>query len=284
MKSILACTDGSIYATSVYDHSAWAAKRSAAKVHVLHMLDPKREQADIVDRSGNLGLDTSQELLSELVAFEETKNRLAREHGKTILHNAKQHLQDAGVEQVSTEQLHGGLIEAVTRLEHQVDLVVLGKRGNAADFAKLHLGSNLERVIRASSRPVLVASRQFKPIKRLLIAYDGGQSADKAIRFAIDNPLLKDLECHLIRAGRIDSNAESSVQQAADTLRSAGYIVHPKAIQGDAETVISNIVEKEDIHLLVMGAYGHSRIRQLMVGSTTTAMVRTCRIPVLMFR
>ncbi|MEO6054349.1 MAG: universal stress protein, partial [Chthoniobacterales bacterium] len=36
--------------------------------------------------------------------------------------------------------------------------------------------------------------------------------------------------------------------------------------------------------LLVMGAYGHSRIRQLMVGSTTTAMVRTCQVPVLMFR
>ncbi len=41
---------------------------------------------------------------------------------------------------------------------------------------------------------------------------------------------------------------------------------------------------RENIHLLVMGAYGHSRIRQLMVGSTTTAMVRTSHVPVLMFR
>jgi len=33
-----------------------------------------------------------------------------------------------------------------------------------------------------------------------------------------------------------------------------------------------------------MGAYGHSPIRQFILGSTTTTMVRTCQIPVLMFR
>jgi len=38
------------------------------------------------------------------------------------------------------------------------------------------------------------------------------------------------------------------------------------------------------INLLVMGAYGHSRIRYLIIGSTTTEMIRTCKIPVLLFR
>ncbi|BET68628.1 hypothetical protein ASA1KI_35460 [Opitutales bacterium ASA1] len=38
------------------------------------------------------------------------------------------------------------------------------------------------------------------------------------------------------------------------------------------------------VDLLVIGAYGHSRIRQFIVGSTTTACVRTCLVPVLMFR
>ncbi|MDF1750857.1 MAG: universal stress protein, partial [Alphaproteobacteria bacterium] len=38
------------------------------------------------------------------------------------------------------------------------------------------------------------------------------------------------------------------------------------------------------IDLLVMGAYGHSRIRNLIIGSTTSAMLRLCKIPVMMFR
>jgi nucleotide-binding universal stress UspA family protein len=37
-------------------------------------------------------------------------------------------------------------------------------------------------------------------------------------------------------------------------------------------------------YVMVMGAYGHSRIRSLVIGSTTEAMVRRCKVPVLMFR
>ncbi len=37
-------------------------------------------------------------------------------------------------------------------------------------------------------------------------------------------------------------------------------------------------------HMLVMGAYGHSPLRAMIVGSTTTEMVRSCSVPVLLFR
>jgi nucleotide-binding universal stress UspA family protein len=48
--------------------------------------------------------------------------------------------------------------------------------------------------------------------------------------------------------------------------------------------MIAEAIEREGIQLLVMGAYGHSPIRHLILGSTTTTMVRTCHVPVLMFR
>ncbi len=286
IQNILTCTDGSVYATSVYDHTLWAATRSTAAVHVLHMLDPRTNVAGGFDLSGNLELDTGTELIEEIVQLEEAKSRLLRERGKLILADAKKHLIDGGVGQVTVEQQNGRLIEAVTRVEQekQADLVVLGKRGEAADFDKLHLGSNLERVIRGSQRPVLVAARKFAPIERFLIAYDGGPSAEKAIRFAVKQPLLTGLECHLVRAGKIDDDAAWFLQEAAGKLRDAGYTVHAEAIAGAPEAVIAEQVNKHAIQLLVMGAYGHSRIRQLMVGSTTTEMVRTCAVPVLMFR
>lgn len=284
MKKILTCTDGSIYAPSVYDHTAWAATRCHSAVHVLHMLNPHRERAEIMDLSGNLGPGTGEELLEDLVSFEETKNRLAREQGKAILAEARHHIESAGVRAVSVEQQHGKLVEAVTRMEADADLLVIGKRGNCADFAKLHLGSNLERVIRASIRPVLVASRRFVPIERFLIAYDGGPSIEKAIAYLVTSPLLKGIDCHMIRAGKIDANAEWFLAEAADKLRAAGYSVQTTAKAGDPETVIGAAVEELGIQFLVMGAYGHSKIRHLVVGSTTTAVVRTCKIPVLMFR
>jgi nucleotide-binding universal stress UspA family protein len=55
-------------------------------------------------------------------------------------------------------------------------------------------------------------------------------------------------------------------------------------LRGDAETAIAEYVATAGIDLLVMGAYGHGRLRNMIVGSTTTALLRSCKIPVLVFR
>lgn len=284
MKKILTCTDGSIYAQSIYSHTAWAANRWNASVHLLHMLEPQHKAAGSVDFTGAIGPDTGEELLQQLVALEEEKSRLARERGKRLLEAAQAALQAKGVKTITTEQQHGELVESVTKIEQNSDLVIMGKRGEHADFASLHLGSNLERVIRASFRPVLVASRHFTPIERFLIAYDGGPSIEKALQFAQEQPILKGVSCHLVRAGKIDAKAEKSLGEAAEKLKSAGYSVTVRVISGHPEKAIEQTVKDQDIQLLVMGAYGHSRIRNLIVGSTTTEMVRTCQIPVMLFR
>ena len=54
--------------------------------------------------------------------------------------------------------------------------------------------------------------------------------------------------------------------------------------QGQADDVISAYVKSEAMDMLIMGAYGHSHIRTLIIGSTTSSMLRSCPIPVLMFR
>jgi nucleotide-binding universal stress UspA family protein len=284
MNTILTCTDGSAYAPSVYDHSAWAAKRANASIHVLHMLPPHRESADQADLSGHIGFDTGEALLEELISFEEKKNRLARLRGKALLEDARKRLAAAGVATITTEQRHGSLVEDIEELEVSADLVVMGKRGESAALAKSHLGSNLERVIRASIRPALVAPQRFDLITSFLIAYDGGPSSEKAVQFAVDHPLLKGLTCHLLRSGRVDANAEWFLQEAAAKLREAGYEVQARATPGTPEHVICDAIKQDDIRLLVMGAYGHSRIRQFILGSTTSEMVRTSQIPVLLFR
>ena len=63
----------------------------------------------------------------------------------------------------------------------------------------------------------------------------------------------------------------------ARRLREAGFDVEGFLLHGDPDDVTGAHVEN-GIGLLVMGAYGHSRIRSLIVGSTTEAMVRLCKI------
>lgn len=282
MPTILSCTDGSAYAPSVYDHSAWAAGRMNASVHVLHMLDPRRERASIATFSGHLGLDDRDQLLHELVELEETQARVAQARGRVLLRAAQDHLQKSGVKDITTEQRHGSLVEAME--EAKADLIVIGKRGESAGFAKLHLGANLERVIRTSQQPVLVSSRAFAPVEQMLIAFDGSPTAKKIIDYACQKPLLQKLTCHLLTVGKTTESIAESHDNARTQLTQAGYTVISKTLPGEPDKVIPGVLEEEKIQLLVMGAYGHNRIRRLIVGSTTTTMVRTCHVPILMFR
>lgn len=285
MTKISAYIDASSYLDSVCDHAAWVAERMGATVEVLHVLGRRDMHGDGGDLSGALDADARDTLLAELSALDEQKAKLAQKRGRLILDQAKKRLEDAGVVNVTTKLRIGDLVETVQEHETGADLIVIGKRGEAAAFASQHLGSNLERVVRASSNPVLVASRAFRPIKRVLIAYDGGPSVTRAVNFlAGTGSGFSGLELTLIKVGSCTDDAKVRVEQAAQQLGSAGYQALTRIVPGQPETVIAEAVANEGFDLLVMGAYGHSRIRTLMIGSTTTELMRSCRVPVVLFR
>jgi len=282
--NILACTDGSIYAPSVYQHAAWAAEQMGAAVHALHMLNPHHENPIKSDLSGNLGFDARKHLLDEIVELEAAQAKLAVKRGEAILEDAKAQLEAAGVGEVLADQKHGSLSDSIANYEKDAELIVLGKRGNNANFEKGHLGTNLERVIRSCQHPVLVASREFKPMKNFVIAFDGGKSALKAVEYAVSAPLLKGMHAYLLYVGSGNAKVEAALAQAEAKLRAAGYEVTIEQRAGEPDEVIKDVVAQDHIDLLVMGAYGHSPIRQFIVGSTTTAMIRSVKLPVLLFR
>ena len=283
MSTILACTDGSLYSPSVYKHAAWAAKRMDAGVQVLHMLNPHHEEPKTHDFSGSIGFGAKSALLEELVELEAANARIAQKRGQAILDDAESVLRDEGLSQIESMQKHGKLSDEISTYEDRADLVVIGKRGNNADFEKGHLGTNLERVIRSCQHPVLVASREFAEPTNFMLAYDGGKSAKKALEYICQNSLLKGLKCYLVSVGSADA-FQASNQEAAAKLEAAGFTVDASVLPGAPEEVLVEFVDRIPVDLLVMGAYGHSHIRNLIVGSTTTNIIRSVHHPVLLFR
>jgi nucleotide-binding universal stress UspA family protein len=283
MTKIVTLLDGSDYTKSVLDHTAWAALRTGATVDVVHVIG--RRQSDTpMDWSGSLELGVRSNLLHELAEHDAQKARLAQERGKLIVDAGVQHLLSAGVVDARAKLQRGDVVETLKQLEAEADLIVLGKRGEAADFAKMHLGSNLERVARVTKKPVMVASRAFTPVNAFMIAYDGGPSADKAVDHIAHGKLFPQIPCHLVMAGSDTEQARSRLENANRKLVEAGFQTEATLIPGDAEKVLSEYVKTHDVGLLVMGAYGHSRIRNFIIGSTTTEMIRSVLIPVMLFR
>jgi nucleotide-binding universal stress UspA family protein len=284
MPSILACTDGSTFAPSVYQHAAWAAHRLTTGVEILHVINHHREHSQTHDLTGAIGVDAAAELTEELAQLEAAQGRVARLKGRALLEDGRRQLAAAGIMGVTTTQRHGTLVETLAELEPRAELVVVGKSGAHAVLAPGQVGGHLENLIRISVRPVLVAEQNFKPIQRFLIAFDNSPSARKAVAYAATSPLLRGLECRLVMVGLKDAAHEAALAEAREQLARAGYTVNAQLLPGKAATVIADQIKGANIDLLVMGAYGHSQIREFFVGSTTTKLVRTSPASVLMFR
>jgi nucleotide-binding universal stress UspA family protein len=284
INKIMAMVDGSVYAQSVCDHTTWLAQKTNASVDLVHVLARQQSAGDDASNlSGSIGFGARTALMEELVELDAQKAKLSHKIGREILDVAKIRMHKDGIEAITTRLRHGEIVETVEESDQGADLLVIGKRGISAEHDMSHLGMNLEHVVRSSKKPVLVASRVFKPINRLLVAFDGGNSVNKAIDHLANSPVFKDIECQLLAVGSESSKGGQKIQQAAEQLRSAGLSVDFRTEQGQPEEVISRHVETDGFDLLVMGGYGHSHIRNLFVGSTTSAMLASCKIPVLLF-
>jgi nucleotide-binding universal stress UspA family protein len=291
MKKIIALVDGSVYSHSVCDHAAWIARHMDAGgapgnvvVELLHVLGRRQTADGPANLSGNIALGARTALLEELSAHDEQTAKLAQKRGRAILEDAKERIEAAGISEVTTKLRIGDIVETVAELEAEADMVVIGKRGEAADFARLHLGSNLERIVRSCHKPIFVTSRAFKPVETFLIAYDGGTSSMKAVDHVARSPLCAGLQCRLLMVGADNDDNRRKLGDALAMLKAGGHSVEADIIPGQPEAVISEVVEKEAVDLLIMGAYGHSRIRSLIIGSTTSEMIRLCKIPIVLFR
>lgn len=284
MPTILACTDGSTFSESVYQHAAWASRRLLANVEVLHVINHHRERSQTHDLSGAIGLNARDELTEELTRLEEAQGRVARFKSKGILEEARKRLAAVGVANVITTQRHGNVVDTQAEFAARAELVVIGKSGENAVLPSGRVGGHLEELVRIGIRPVLVAEREFRAIGRFIIAFDNSPSARKAVAYVAASPLLRDLQSHLIMVGRTDAAHETALNEALDQLVQSGFEVTAELIPGNPASVIAEKVKMGSIDLLVMGAYGHSQIREFFVGSTTTKLVRTCPVTVLMCR
>lgn len=270
---IIALVDGSVYAHSVCDVAGWAGARLGSGVELLHVLG--RREGGGQDLSGSLALGARTALLEELAALDAQRAKLSMQRGRAILEDGKAVLAKVGVE-ATTRLRHGDLLE---ELGSDFDLIVIGKRGEAADFAKGHLGSNLERIVRGTKVPVLVAARAFAPVKKVLVAFDGGPSALRAIDHIASSPLYNGLEVTVVSVGE----APAGLADAQTRLQAAGIAAKGLQVSGQPDIALGKLVE-DGFQMVVMGAYGHNRIRSLIIGSTTTQMIRSCKVPVMLIR
>lgn len=284
MNKVIACVDAAASVLNVCDYATWAAQRLAAPLELLHVLDRHPERAPVTDYSGSIGLGTQESLLQELSTLDEKRSTLAQQHGRELLDGLVRRAREEGVATVESRQRHGSLVETLVDLEHESRLFVLGQHHRAEPGKKLHLDHHVEQAIRAVQRPVLVASAGYREPRSFALAFDGSPTGRKMVETVAGSPLLQGLRCHVVMAGEQTEAGHAHLAWARAVLDTGGFEARVSVVSGEPETSLPNYLKTLAVDLLVMGAYGHSRIRQFIVGSTTTTLLRTSPVPVLVLR
>jgi nucleotide-binding universal stress UspA family protein len=283
MTHVMACIDGSPSAAAVCDYAAWASLRLGAPLSFLHVLDHHR-YPQTADLSGSIGLGTREHLLTDLAALDEKRSKLALAQGRMLLESAKERAVAAGVRKPECRQRHGDLVETVAEMESEIRLLVMGKQGEAGGSLGQHVGSHLESVIRTMHRPILVTPPDFTAPRSAMLAFDGSATTRKGVEMLATSPLFRGMPIHLVMVGSRTGEAVAHVERARQVLLDAGFTVPAEIRAGEVGPALHAYQAEHGIDLLVMGAYGHSRIRQFLVGSTTTGVLRTTHTPLLLLR
>ncbi len=285
MTKLLVCIDGSAYADNICINAAWMAQALGAEIDLLHVLRRHSDyQAPASDHTGSIGLGARSGLLAELTRVDEERGRLDQQKGRIILEHGEKVLKEAGVKKVNLIHRRGSLIETIKELESEVDMIFIGKRGEHADTESVFLGSNLEKVARAIHKPLFVVSSVVRPIQKFLVAYDGKGSVQKAIDYLVAQPVFQGLEGHLLAVAPSGGDAVDTAETEG-RLKAAGLnvtVVHKNSAHPDE--AIAAYVQEHNIDLLITGAYSHSRMRSILLGSTTASLIKACKIPLLLFR
>jgi nucleotide-binding universal stress UspA family protein len=180
-----------------------------------------------------------------------------------------------------------GLTEPfVTRWAHCADLVILGQRIPDHDTGLYRP----EDVILSCSRPVLVVPYAGRRPDRLgenvLVAWNGSREAGRAVQEAI--PLMS--AASAVTVLLVDPEEDADIDLAEGLVTHLGrhglhartqIIRHDLATMAASDTILTQVAEL-DADLLVMGAYSHSRFREIILGGVTRDILRDMNLPVLM--
>ena len=178
------------------------------------------------------------------------------------------------------------LADAISVQARHCDLVVMGQE-DETDAASLSR-EIAEEVLLASGRPLLLIPYVGlqRPIgKTVAVAWDGGREATRAVNDAL--PLIKDADSVVIMVvnkGKRDESRDPGSDIARHLARH-GVKVDVQQLQARDISIADAILDRmADIgaDLLVMGGYGHSRTRELVLGGVTLKILQQMTAPVFM--
>jgi nucleotide-binding universal stress UspA family protein len=161
---------------------------------------------------------------------------------------------------------------------------VIAQRGEHEKWSTGLLGSTTESVVRKSPDPVLVTPNSFNTFKNVVIAYDGGTEAYRALKTACEFLIGFSTSIKVVFVTDNDNRSMKLTEEVREFTAPFNLNLQTVRLQGDPGKEILHYAENSNADLIIMGAFGHSRLHDIILGGTTAYIMRKSSIPVLLNR
>jgi nucleotide-binding universal stress UspA family protein len=286
IKSILVPATGDVFDDSVLETALRVAQLAPAHIELRYFCERFGEVAENVRHIGSAIRGAALPALASLDQQIEQQSTRARARFAEICRRKGIALLEGAQRSTSVTASWHALRDGLVSLAHQArhtDLIVMGRPGRSNGLTRAHL----ETVLSASGRPLLVApsSPRSSITGTAFVCWKESPEAARALRAAL--PLLAETKRTVV--ANVDEGIDEPLQPlqaVARYLAFHGITAETRLLPRSATVanVLARGAEAHEADLVVLGAYGHSKARELVFGGCTRSFLDSARVPVLMMR
>ena len=279
--SLLVAVDASDNAKVAVSYAAYLSKELGAALSAVFVIDTRMVNMPYWTDYGALSLPVTN--------FSTQMQEVLSDQGKRVLARVEEDVREAGVN-LRSEVRTGVPATEILEAARESDLIILGRHGethqteegSSSSRDSGGLGAVAERVLRTAADPVLIAPGSFEEPKRVLLCYDGSSRASETMNYAAELAKRLSLPLAALSAHDDEAVARERFERVTRYMDAQGLNVTTLSRPGDPVEAILGEAQPGD--LLAMGAFGEGRIRAWLLGSTTEAVLRSTKQPVLLHR
>jgi nucleotide-binding universal stress UspA family protein len=280
MSYVLCCVDGGKYTQAIMDYAVMISNNMNLPLRLLNVVE-HNHNAKQVDMSGNIGFGAKEDILEKLVNEEAKESKCAISEGKELLKSLKEQIKSQCTNEVVTSQVHGDIIENIVEFEEDTAILIIGLNSHDKEL----VGDNVKDIIKSIHKPVLLVNNDFVEPKKLLVAYNGSNESKKLLQATSSKPIFnKETQRTIINLSKHESSSRELLNEAKNIYAQNGIEVDTYGARGESPVLITDYFEKEKFDVLCMGAFGHSWIKQLVLGSFTEKVLSKMKKPILLYR
>jgi nucleotide-binding universal stress UspA family protein len=276
IKSILLPIDGSAYTDSVISYGQFLSQKFNAVLRLLSVVDIRLYDWSVATNADNFVP------IMPPTGFQAESQKLHDEKTDQVLEKAGE-LCKKKKNKYELIKVAGIPVEEICSHAKLSDMVIMGIRGEYERWSGKLLGDTVESVTRQISKPTMLVEKEFTPFKSILCGYDGSTQANKALQFAANIAHYLKTKLQVITVMDNEEERKSVLNEAEKYLAPYEIDFQLRHEFGDPEEILINASKNTAVEsLLIIGCYGHSRIREAILGSTTVHVMRNAHKPLLL--